>query len=150
MRCIKGRLDSLLITHTVMKLLDFHVETVHTLFVNLSLHYLQAQDGTTHTELYRYSDMLIIPTNTPLFVRWEKDKNCLQVQLSATVLKRVAEETLGKDSNRLRLVPTFQSRQQQLKVISILLLAEAQQKQASSRMYLDSLGKWAYRRKLAI
>ncbi len=122
-----------------MKLLDSHVETAHTLFVNLSLHYLQTQDGTTHTELYRYSDMLLIPTNTPLFVSWERDKNCLKVQLSATVLKRVAEETLGKDGNRLRLVPTFQSRQQQLTAISTLLMAEAQQKQASSRLYLDSL-----------
>ena len=121
---------------------DFHVEAAHTLFVNLTsrpLHYLQAQDGKTHTGLYRHGDMLVTPANTPLFVRWEGDENCLKVQLPATFLKRVAEETLGKDGDRLTLVPTFQSRHQQLEAISTLLMAEAQQGQASNRLYLDSL-----------
>ncbi len=121
---------------------DFHAEAAHTLFVNLTsrpLHYLQAQDGKTHTGLYRHGDMLITPANTPLFVRWEGDENCLKIQLPASFLKRVAEETLGKDGDRLTLVPTFQSRNQQLEAISTLLMAEAQQRQASCRLYLDSL-----------
>jgi len=57
----------------------------------------------------------------------------------AAFLKRVAEETLGKDGDRLTLVPTFQSRHQPLEAISTLLMAEAQQRQASGRLYLDSL-----------
>ncbi len=121
---------------------DFHAEAAHTLFVNLTsrpLHYLQAQDGKTHTGLYRHGDMLVTPANTPLFVRWEGDENCLKIQLPASFLKRVAEETLGKDGDRLTLVPTFQSRNQQLEAISTLLMAEAQQRQASGRLYLDSL-----------
>ena len=102
---------------------DFHAEAAHTLFVNLTprpLHYLQQQDGKTHTGLYRHGEMLITPANTPLFVRWEGVENCLQIQLPDAFLKRVAEETLGKDGNRLTLVPTFQSRNQQLEAIANL------------------------------
>ncbi|MEM0982028.1 MAG: AraC family transcriptional regulator [Cyanobacteria bacterium P01_H01_bin.58] len=120
---------------------DFQAEAAHTLFVNLTSRpqsYLQKQDGKTHTGLYRRGDMLITPANTPLFVRWEWDENCLQIQLSAAFLKRVAEETLGKNGDRLTLVPTFQSRQQQLESISTLLLAEVQQRQPNG-LYLDSL-----------
>lgn len=121
---------------------DFHAEAAHTLFVNLTLRpqpYLQKQDGKIHTGLYRHGDMLITPANTPLFVRWEGEENCLKIQLSASFLKRVAEETLGKDGDHLTLVPTFQSRQQQLEAISTLLLAEVQQRQPSGGLYLDSL-----------
>ena len=121
---------------------NFYAGTAHTLFVNLKsrpLHYLHAQDGKTHTGLYRHGDMLITPANTPLFTRWEGDENCLKIQLPESFLRRVAEETLGKDGDRLTLVPTFQSRQQQLESISTLLLAELQQHPPNSGLYLDSL-----------
>jgi AraC family transcriptional regulator len=121
---------------------DFYAEAAHTLFVNLKsrpLQYLHAQDGKTHTGLYRHGDMLITPAKTPLFVRWEEDEDCLKIQLPTTFLKQVAEETLGKDRDRLTLVPTFQSRQQQLEAISALLIAEVQQRQSSGGLYLDSL-----------
>lgn len=121
---------------------DFQAEAAHTLFVNLTprpLHYLQRQDGKTHTGLYCHGDMLITPANTPLFVRWEGDENCLQIQLPASFLKQVAEETLGKDGDRLTLVPTFQSRNQQLEAIATLLMSEVQQCQPSGALYLDSL-----------
>lgn len=121
---------------------DFHAEAAHTLFVNLTSRpqpYLQAQDGKTHTGLYRHSDMLITPANTPLFVRWEGNENCLKIQMPVSFLKQVAEETLGKDGDRLTIVPTFQSRNQQLEAISTLLMAEAQQRQPSGALYLDSL-----------
>ena len=121
---------------------DFCAEAAHTLFVNLTSRpqpYLQKQDGKIHTGLYRHGDMLITPANTPLFVRWEGDENCLQIQLPTSFLKRVAEETLGKDSDRLTLVPTFQSRNQQLEAIATLLMAEVQQRQPNGALYLDSL-----------
>ena len=121
---------------------DFYAAAAHTLFVNLTSRpqpYLQKQDGKTHTGLYRHGDMLITPANTPLFVRWEGDENCLQIQLPDAFLKRVAEETLGKDGDRLTLVPTFQSRQQQMEAISTLVLAEIQQSQPNGALYLDSL-----------
>ena len=121
---------------------DFCAEAAHTLFVNLTSRpqsYLQKQDGKTHTGLYRHGDMLITPANTPLFVQWERDENCLQIQLPTSFLKRVAEETLGKDGDRLTLVPTFQSRNQQLEAIATLLMAEVQQRQPNGALYLDSL-----------
>ncbi len=121
---------------------DFHAEAAHTLFVNQTsrpLHYLQAQDGKTHTGLYSHGDMLVTPAKTPLFVRWEGYENCLKIQMPESFLKRVVEETLGKDGDRLNVVPTFQSRNQQLEAISTLLMAEVQQRQASSGLYLDSL-----------
>ena len=118
---------------------DFQGETAPTLFVDLSLYCLQAQDGKTHIELYRHDDMWVTLANTPLFMHWEGDENCLRVQLSVTLLKRVAAATLGTDSNRLTLVTTVQSSQQQLAALSTLLIAEAQEHQASSRVYLNSL-----------
>ena len=121
---------------------DFHSEAAHTLFVNQTsrpMPYLQTQDGKTYTGLYRHGDMLITPANTPLFVRWEGNENCLQIQLPEAFLKRVAEETLGKNGDRLTLVPTFQSRNQQLEAIATLLMAEVQQRQPSGSLYLDSL-----------
>jgi len=121
---------------------DFQAEAAHTLFVNLTSRpqsYLQKQDGKTHTGLYRHGDMLITPANMPLFVRWEGDENCLQIQLPESFLKQVAEETLGKNGDRLTLVPTFQSRNQQLEAISTLLMSEVQQRQTSGGLYLDSL-----------
>lgn len=121
---------------------NFHATAAHTLFVNLTprpLHYLQQQDGKTHTGLYRQGEMLITPANTPLFVRWEGDENCLQIQLPEAFLKRVAEETLGKNGDRLAVVPTFQSRNQQLEAIATLLVTEMQQRQPGGALYLDSL-----------
>ena len=121
---------------------DFQSEATHTLFVNLTsrpMPYLQRQDGKTHTGLYRHGEMLITPANTPLFVRWEGNENCLQIQLPDAFLKRVAEETLGKNSDCLRLVPTFQCRNQQLEATATLLLAELEQRQSSNGLYLDSL-----------
>lgn len=121
---------------------DFHAEAAHTLFVNLTsrpLHYLQTQDGKTHTGLYRHGDMLITPANTPLFVRWDGAENCLQIHLPTSFLTQVAEETFGKDGDRLTLVPTFQSRNQQLDAIATLLVAEMQQNQSNGALYLDSI-----------
>ncbi|MEO0521200.1 MAG: AraC family transcriptional regulator [Cyanobacteria bacterium P01_A01_bin.116] len=121
---------------------NFQAEAAHTLFVNLTprpLNYLQRQDGKTHAGLYCHGDILITPANTPLFVRWEGNENCLQIQLPASFLKQVAEETLGNDGDRLTLVPTFQSRNQQIAAIATLLMSEVQQGQPSGALYLDSL-----------
>ncbi len=121
---------------------DFHSEAAHTLFVNQTsrpMPYLQTQDGKTYTGLYHHGDMLITPANTPLFVRWEGNENCLQIQLPEAFLKRVAEETLGKNGDHFTLVPTFHSRNQQLEAIATLLMAEVQQPQSSGSLYLDSL-----------
>ncbi|MEL6383923.1 MAG: AraC family transcriptional regulator [Cyanobacteria bacterium J06626_18] len=120
----------------------YHCKDRHTLFMSLSprpIHYLQAQDGKTYTGLYRQGDLLITPANTPLFVQWEGDENCLQVQLSDQFLRKVASETLRPDCDRLELLPTFQVRDAQISAIGTMLLTELQQEVASGRLYWDSL-----------
>ncbi|MEM7064171.1 MAG: AraC family transcriptional regulator [Cyanobacteria bacterium P01_B01_bin.77] len=118
-----------------------HFEDEHTLFISLAprpIHYLQAQDGKTHTGLYRQGDISITPANTPLFVRWEGDEHCLQIQLSDRFVKSVAQETLEQDCDRIHLIPEFQTRTPQLESISMMLLNERQQ-ETTSRLYIDSL-----------
>lgn len=117
-------------------------EGEHTLFMPLSsrpIRYLQAQDGKTHTGLHRKGDILITPANTPLFVRWEDDENCLQIQLKTQFLQRVASETLMQDGDRIHLVPTFQVRDAQMEAVAMMLHVECQQEAAGNRLYLDSL-----------
>ena len=101
--------------------------------------YLQAQDGKTHTGLYRKGDLLITPANTPLFVRWEGDENCLQIQLTAQFLKNVARETLQNNCDLLELVPTFQTRDAYLEAIATMLFIEFQQNPSGNQLYVDSL-----------
>ncbi|MEM8807822.1 MAG: AraC family transcriptional regulator [Cyanobacteria bacterium P01_G01_bin.38] len=120
----------------------YHAEGEHTLFISLAprpIHYLQAQDGKTHTGLYRQGDMLVTPANTPLFVRWAGDEDCLQIQLTAQFLQTVALETLDRDCDRIALTPAFQVRNPQLESISMMLFTEFQQGASGNRLYLDSL-----------
>ncbi|MDJ0575299.1 MAG: AraC family transcriptional regulator [Xenococcaceae cyanobacterium MO_234.B1] len=120
----------------------YHQERDHTLFMSLAprpIPYLQAQDGKTHTGLYRKGDLLITPANTPLFVRWEGDENCLQIQLTAQFLKSIARETLQNNCALLELVPTFQTRDAHLEAIATMLFTEFQQNPAGNRLYVDSL-----------
>ncbi|WP_110988938.1 helix-turn-helix domain-containing protein [Acaryochloris thomasi] len=119
-----------------------HFEGEHTLFMSLAsrpMHYLQAQDGKTRTGLYRKGDILITPANTPLFVRWEGQESCLQIQLTTQFLQSVARETLEQDCDHIELVPTFQVRNSQMEAISMMLHTEYQRDASGNRLYLDSL-----------
>ncbi len=120
----------------------YHHEDGHTLFMSLAprpIYYLQAQADKTHTGLYRKGDLLITPANTPLFVRWEGDENCLQIQLTDQFLKRIATETFNGDADRLQLLPTFQQRDAQVEAIANLILTEFQQNRSGNQLYVDSL-----------
>ncbi|NBD14659.1 MAG: helix-turn-helix domain-containing protein [Cyanobacteria bacterium] len=120
----------------------YHCEGQHTLFISLSprpIYYWQTQDGKTHTGLYRQGDLLITPANTPLFVRWEGDENCLQIQVADQFLKRIAEETFNGNSDRVQLIPIFQQRDAQVEAISNLILTEFQQNPSGNQLYVDSL-----------
>lgn len=114
----------------------------HTLFISLAsrpIHYLQAQNKKTHTGLYRRGDILITPANTPLFVRWSGEENCLKIRLTTQFMQRVARETLEQDPDRLELLPEFQIRSPQIEASSMMILTELQQDHLNSRLYLDSL-----------
>ncbi|MGK7943212.1 MAG: helix-turn-helix domain-containing protein [Microcystaceae cyanobacterium] len=117
-------------------------EEHHTLYMSLApqpLHYLQVQDDSTYQGLYCQGGMLITPVNTPLFVRWEGEENCLQIQINHQFLQKIAQETLTQDSDRLQLMPQFQVRDQQLEAIAKMLFTEYQQGQPMGQLYLDSL-----------
>ena len=118
----------------------YHCEDGHTLFMTLAprpIHYLQAQDGKTHTGLYKKGDFSITPANTPLFVRWEGEENCLQIQLTNEFVKSVAQETIQQDCDRIQLLPEFQTNSPQIEPIAMMLLNELNQN--TGRLYLDSL-----------
>lgn len=119
-----------------------HFEDEHALFISLAprpIHYLQAQDGKTHTGLYQRGDISMTPANTPLFVRWGGDEHCLQIRLTAQFVRNVASETLAQDCDRLVLRPAFQDRNPQLESVSMMLLSELQQDISGSSLYIDSL-----------
>lgn len=82
---------------------------------------------------------MITPADTPLFVRWEGDEDCLQIQLTDEFVKEVARETVIGDSDHLSLMPTFQAHNPQLESISQMLLNEYQQGSLANQLYLDSL-----------
>ena len=117
-------------------------EGEHTLFVSMAarpIHYLQTQDGKTHTGLYRRGEMLITPADTPLFVRWEGNENCLQIRMTADFMRDVARETVVGNCDLITLKPEFQTRDPQLESISTMLLNELEQGSLSNRLYIDSL-----------
>ncbi|NJM96148.1 MAG: helix-turn-helix transcriptional regulator [Phormidesmis sp. RL_2_1] len=117
-------------------------EGEHTLFMSLAtrpVHYLQAQDGKTHTGLYQRGEILITPANTPLFVRWEGEEHCLRIRLADEFMRNVARETVVGECDRITLKPEFQTRNPQLESISTMLLNELQQGSLSNRLYIDSL-----------
>jgi AraC family transcriptional regulator len=114
----------------------------HTVFISLAprpIEYVQVQDGKTHTGLYQRGEILITPANTPLFVRWLGNENCLQIQLTTEFLQSIAQETLDRDRDRLELLPGFQIRDAQIEAIAMMLFAEHQQKHTDNGLYLDSL-----------
>jgi AraC family transcriptional regulator len=120
----------------------YHCEGGHTLFMTLAsrpIHYVQVQDGKTHTGLYQQGDLLITPANMPLFVRWEGEENCLQIQLTDAFLKRIAGETFQGNSDRLQLIPAFQQRNAQVAAIAQLILTDFQRNSGKNQLYMDSL-----------
>lgn len=120
----------------------YHCEDGHTLFMSLAarpVHYLQKQDGKTHTGLYQKGDLLVTPANTPLFVRWEGEEHCLQIQLTDSFLKRIAGETFNGNGERLQLMPAFHQQDTQVIAIANLILQEFQQTSAGNQLCVDSL-----------
>ena len=114
----------------------------HTVFISLAprpIEYVQVQDGKTHTGLYQRGEILITPANTPLFVRWSGNENCLQIQLTTEFLQGIAEETLERDSDRLELLPEFQIRNAQIEAIAMMMFTEWQQGNFNNGLYFDSL-----------
>ncbi|MEO1146322.1 MAG: AraC family transcriptional regulator [Cyanobacteria bacterium J06638_22] len=121
---------------------SYHCAGSHTLFMALAprpIYYSQTQDGKIHTGLHRQGDLLITPANMPLLTQWKGNEDCLQIQLTTGWLQTVAQETLGQDSDRLQLLPSFQVRDSQLEAIATMLFTEFQQNPAGTHLYVESL-----------
>ena len=117
-------------------------EDEHTVFISLAprpIEYVQVQDGKTYTGLYQRGDILITPANTPLFVRWLGDEDCLRIRLTREFVRSIARETLNKDYDSLELLPEFQIRNPQIEACAMMLFAEWQQEHFDNGLYLDSL-----------
>lgn len=120
----------------------YHCKDGHTLFMSLAarpVHYVQTQDGKTHTGLYQKEDLLITPANTPLFVKWQGEEHCLQIQLTDLFLKRIARETFNGNGERLQLMPVFHQQDKQVIAIANLILTEFQQNPTGNQLCVDSL-----------
>ncbi|ABW27090.1 AraC family transcriptional regulator [Acaryochloris marina] len=116
-------------------------EAEHTLFMSLAprpLHYVQSQDGNTFTGLIQKGDFSLAPAGSPFFARWEGHEHCLEVKLTDQFVRKVVQETLEQDCDRISLVPGFRMRDPQIETIAMMLLTEGQQNTASSLM-MDSL-----------
>ncbi|MEM6436615.1 MAG: helix-turn-helix domain-containing protein [Cyanobacteria bacterium P01_D01_bin.115] len=117
-------------------------EDEHTLGLFLSsrpFQFSHRQERRTHTGLYSKGDLLITPADTPLITLAEGDVQIVQIRLRDAFVRQVAGETLERDSDRIELVPAFQTRDSQIEAIATLLLAELHQECLGNQLYADSL-----------
>ncbi|MBF2075215.1 MAG: helix-turn-helix transcriptional regulator [Synechococcales cyanobacterium C42_A2020_086] len=101
--------------------------------------FLQIKGGKSHQSLYGKGDISITPAEMPFFARWQGDDHYLHIRIASQFVRRVAEEALALDPDSLELRPEFRTRDPQIESIGLLLLAELQQPQLGSRLYVESL-----------
>jgi AraC family transcriptional regulator len=114
----------------------------HTLGLFLSsrpFKFSHRQDGRTRAGLYSKGDLLVTPADTRLATQAEGDVHMVQLRVQDSFLRQVAGETLEQDSDRLELVPTFQTRDAQIEAIATLLLTELHRESCGSQLYVESL-----------
>ena len=97
------------------------------------------QDSRSHTGHYSKGDLLITPAANTLATQAAGDVHIVQIRLHASFLRQVASETMVGESDRIELVPTFQTRDSQIEAIATLLLTALHQASSSNRLYTDSL-----------
>lgn len=101
--------------------------------------FLFIQGGKTHTSLYGKGDISVTPAEVPLFARWDGDDHYLQMRLASGFMETIAQETLDMQPDRLKLLPTFRTRDPQIEAIGLLLLSELQRENVGSKLYIESL-----------
>ncbi len=101
--------------------------------------FLQIKGGKTHTSLYGKGDISITPANMPFFARWDGDDHYMQIRIASRFIQSVAIEALGMNPDRLELLPEFRTRDRQIESVGMMLLAELQQENVGSSLYIESL-----------
>lgn len=119
-----------------------HYSHEHSICLSLAprpVHLLQTQADKTQSGLYVKGDFCITPAKIPFFARWDSDDCFMQIRIASRFIQQVAREALNKNPDQLELLPEFRIRDPQIEAISLMLLAELQQENSVSRLYIDSL-----------
>ncbi len=103
------------------------------------VHCLQIKGGKTHTSLYGKGDISVTPAKMPFFTRWDSEDRYLQIRITSQFIQTVGRETIDINSDRLELISEFRTRDRQLEVIGMMLLAELKQENLGGRLYVESL-----------
>ena len=121
---------------------DINHSNDHTIYLSLAprpIRMQQIQDGQSYVGLYGKGDLSVQPSNIPLFARWHGNDHCLQIQISDHFIKRVAQEALEMDVDRLELMPGLKLRDPQIQAIGMLLRAELKSGHVGGQLYADSV-----------
>jgi AraC family transcriptional regulator len=119
-----------------------HYSDEHTICLSLAprpVRFLQIKGGKTHAGLYGKGDISITPAKMPFFARWEGEDCYLHIRMASRFIQSVAREALEMNPDHLELLPEFRTRDPQIEAISMMLLAEMQQENLGSRLYIESL-----------
>jgi AraC family transcriptional regulator len=101
--------------------------------------FLHIKEGKTYTGFCKKGSIAVAPARMPFFARWHTENPFLEIRIPSSFMERVAQETLNQDSNSPELLLGFRIHDPQLEAIAMLLLAEFQQKNPGSRLYIESL-----------
>jgi AraC family transcriptional regulator len=100
---------------------------------------VQTQGDKTQTGAFAKGDFCITPAKMPFFARWNSDDRFLQIRLASGFIQSVAGETIDTNPDRLELLPEWRTRDPQIEVVGIMLLAELKQENLGSKLYIESL-----------
>lgn len=120
----------------------FHYSDEHAICLSLAprpVRFVQIKGARMHTSLYGKGDISITPAKIPFFGRWDSDDNYLQIRIASEFIQSVAREALEMNPDRLEFLCEFRIRDRQIESIAMMLLAELQQENLGSRLYIDSL-----------
>jgi AraC family transcriptional regulator len=119
-----------------------HYDDEHMICLSLAprpFRFLQIKGGKTYSSLYRKGDISVTPAEMPVFECWDGEDHYMQIRIASRFIQSVAREALEMNPDRLELMPEFRTRDPQIEAISMILLAELQQGNSSSRLYIESL-----------
>jgi AraC family transcriptional regulator len=120
----------------------FHYSDEHAICLSLAprpVRFVQIKGGRTHTSLYGKGDISITPAKMPFFGQWDSDDNYLQIRIASEFIQLVAREALEMNPDRLEFLSEFRIRDSQIESIAMMLLAELQQENAGSQLYIESI-----------
>jgi AraC family transcriptional regulator len=116
-----------------------HYHSKHSIYLSLPrpVSLYQIREKQSHTGFFRKGDIAITPADMPVFCRWEREDRFLQISISSDFVDTVARETMDREN--LELISQFHTRDRQIEASAIMLLAELQQENTGSSLYVESL-----------